>query len=45
MSTQRKTQVIVILDSTSRFTFPSVAKAKRFVDRMMHSHQITVEFN
>jgi len=43
MNTQRKMQVIVIVDGASRFTFSTVAKAKRFADKMMRSHHIAVE--
>lgn len=43
MSKQRKAHVIVILDGASCFTFPSIAKAKRFVDRMMKSHQVSLQ--
>jgi hypothetical protein len=45
MNTQRKRQVIVTLDNESRFTFPTVAKARRFAEKMARSHQVTVELS
>ena len=43
MNTQRKMQLIVIVDGASRFTFGTVTKAKRFAEKMARSHQISVE--
>jgi hypothetical protein len=43
MSKQRNSQVVIILDGAARFTFPSIAKARRFVERMMRSHQVALE--
>jgi len=44
MATQRNTQIIITVDGASRFTFATVAEARRFADRMMRTHRIALEF-
>lgn len=44
MSKPHKTQIVVIVDHTTRYSFSTVAKAKRFVDKMMRAHQIALFF-
>lgn len=43
MTKQHNMQVIVIIDGDTRFSFATVAKARRFAEKMTRAHQVAVE--